>query len=156
MTQDSGIGVDEFELRFDTASDRTDHSWEIWQDGEFVVGGRTAVKAIEALASVADAGNWYTNSDGNPWPLMDEKVTQEPLTDITALEKDDGVYFEGLSAPLVVVSAATSPSDKVQLRGPDGGEYRADSGRPDQSRSILIYPGHGYIDEPVRIVVEEE
>lgn len=154
MTENSGIGIDGFELRFDTDPSETGHHWEIWQDGEFVVSGRTGAEAIGALASVANSEGWYTDSDGNPWPLMSEKVTQEPITDITTLEKGDGVLFEGLSSPLIVVSTATSASDEVQLQGPEGGEYRAEC-RPRLPRPITIYPGHGCVDDPVRVVLEQ-
>jgi hypothetical protein len=63
--------ADEFELRCNELSE-TNYRWEIWKDEEFVVGAETGVEAIEALASVADAGNWYTDSDGNPWPEIVE------------------------------------------------------------------------------------
>jgi hypothetical protein len=73
MDENSGIGVDEFKLRYNPDPDETDYCWEVWKDGEFAVGGETDVGAIEALASVADAGNWYTDEDGDPWPQVVEQ-----------------------------------------------------------------------------------
>jgi hypothetical protein len=61
--------IDGFELYYNPDSG-SEYHWEVWRDGEFAVGGETGAEAIEALASVADAGEWYTDPDGNPWPQV--------------------------------------------------------------------------------------
>lgn len=79
----------------------------------------------------------------------------ESIESVTELEEGDGVLWDGLSTPAVVIEATTEPKGMGRLRGLGGGEYTVE-GRPSQTRPIAIYPAIGLVADVCRVRLPDD
>ena len=85
----------------------------------------------------------------NTHPVFETNASEkrEPVESITDLHEGDGVTWTALGTSLAVVERTESAG--IRLEGPAGGEYEL---RKRYDEALVVYPGHGRIDDLTRVV----